>query len=213
MVFRLIPFRRDRKAHWNRVYEKNSPEEVGWYQEHPEMSLKLIAATGVGIGGSIIDVGGGTSKLSIMLLERGFHDVTVMDISGNSIERAKIQLGPKNRSISWIEADVTRFDFTKIFDIWHDRAVFHFLTDPLDRERYVSSVTEALKPGGYLILATFGLEGPPKCSGLKVVRYSPETLSNELGDGFQLIETMEEIHTTPSHVQQQFIYCRFKKQT
>jgi SAM-dependent methyltransferase len=213
MVLKFRPFKRDRKTHWNRIYEKNSPEEVGWYQEHPEMSLKLIAATGVVVDGCIIDVGGGTSKLSGILLDRGYKDLTVLDISRSSIERAKLQFGPKNKHITWIEADVTTFNFTKKFDIWHDRAVFHFLTEPLDRERYVSSVSNALKPGGYLIISSFGLDGPPKCSGIKVVRYSSETLSNEFGDGFELLETMDEIHTTPSQIQQQFIYCRFKKQT
>lgn len=213
MVLKFMPFKRDRKTHWNRIYEKNSPEEVGWYQEHPEMSLKLIAATGVVVDGSIIDVGGGASKLSGILLDRGYKDLTVLDISRGSIERARLQFGSKNKHITWIEADVTTFNFTKKFDIWHDRAVFHFLTEPLDRERYVSSVNNALKPGGYLIISSFGLEGPPKCSGLKIVRYSPETLSSEFGDGFELLETMDEIHTTPSQIQQQFIYCRFKKQT
>jgi SAM-dependent methyltransferase len=213
MVLKFRPFKRGRKTHWNRIYEKNSPQEVGWYQEHPEMSLKLIAATGVVVDGSIIDVGGGTSKLSGILLDRGYKDLTVLDISRSSIERAKVQFGPKNMHITWIEADVTTFNFTKKFDIWHDRAVFHFLTEPLDRERYVSSVSNALKPGGYLIISSFGLEGPRKCSGLKIVRYSPETLSNEFGDGFELLETMDEIHTTPYQIQQQFIYCRFKKQT
>ena len=213
MLYKFMPFKRNRKAHWNRVYEKNSPSEVGWYQEHPEMSLKLIAATGVGLDGSIIDVGGGTSKLSGILLDQGYKKLTVLDISGSSIEGAKLQFGQKYKDITWIEADITTFNFTENFDIWHDRAVFHFLTESLDRKRYVSSVNEALKPGGYLIISTFGLEGPPRCSGLKVVRYSPETLSNEFGDGFKLLETIDEIHTTPSKIQQQFIYCRFKKQT
>jgi len=210
---RLMPFKRNRKRHWERVYNKNKTDELGWYQDCPEMSLKLIAATGVGAHGNIIDVGGGTSKLAGILLDQGYRRLTVLDISGSSIEKAKLQLGEKSKQITWIEADVTQFDFTERFDIWHDRAVFHFLTDPVDRRKYVDSLNQALKPGGHLIISTFGLKGPPRCSRLNVVRYSAEALHNEFGDNFVMIETFDEVHNTPSKVQQNFVYCRFIKKT
>ncbi|MBW1841721.1 MAG: class I SAM-dependent methyltransferase [Deltaproteobacteria bacterium] len=212
-LFRSIPFKRDRRAHWERVYKKKLPTEVGWYQEHPEMSLKLISATGVDVDGSIIDVGGGTSMLPGLLVDQGYRKLTVLDISANAIAKAKRQLGEKSKQIMWIEADVTSFSFTEKFDIWHDRAVFHFLTDALDRKKYVNSVNQALKPGGDLIVSTFGLNAPSKCSGLNVTRYSPETLHKEFGDNFDLIEVSKEVHLTPSRVQQPFIWCRFSKRT
>ncbi|MBW2198498.1 MAG: class I SAM-dependent methyltransferase [Deltaproteobacteria bacterium] len=209
----FMPFKRDRKKHWERVYKKNKPGELGWYQDCPEMSLKFITATGVGVNGNIIDVGGGTSKLAGILLDQGYMKLTVLDISGSSIEKAKLQHGEKSKQITWIEADVTKFNFIESFDIWHDRAVFHFLTDAIDRRRYVDSLNQALKPGGHLIISTFGLKAPPKCSGLKVVRYSAATLHNEFGDNFLMAETFDEVHDTPSKVQQNFIYCRFTKRT
>ena len=205
-LFKLIPFIHNRKQHWERVYKKNQPDELGWYQDYPEMSLKLIIATGVGFDGNIIDVGGGTSKLVGILLDQGYMRLTVLDISGSSIERAKLQHGEKLKQITWIEADVTKFNFTESFDIWHDRAVFHFLTDANDRRRYVDSLNQALMPGGHLIISTFGLKGPPKCSGLNVVRYRAETLHKEFGDNFVMVETFDEVHDTPSKVQQNFIY-------
>ena len=208
---RLMPFKRNRKQHWERVYNKNKTEELGWYQDYPEMSLKLIAATGVGVHGNIIDIGGGTSKLAGILLDQGYRRLTVLDISGSSIEKTKLQLGEKWKQITWIEADVTQFDFTERFDIWHDRAVFHFLTDPVDRRKYVDVLNQALKPGGHLIISTFGLKGPPRCSGVNVVRYSVETLHNEFGNTFVMVESYDEVHNTPSNVQQNFVYCRFNK--
>lgn len=150
-LFRSIPFIRNRKKHWEKVYKRNAPDELGWYQDHPEISLKLISATGVGIDADIIDIGGGTSKLAGILLDRGYMRLTVLDISGSSIERAKSQHGEKSRQITWIEEDVTKYNFTESFDIWHDRAVFHFLTDANDRQRYMGSLNQALKPGGHLI--------------------------------------------------------------
>jgi SAM-dependent methyltransferase len=212
-LFQLIPFKHSSKQHWERVYKKNKPDELGWYQDYPEMSLELITATGVGVDGNIIDVGGGTSKLPGILLDQGYMRLTILDISGSSIERAKLQHGKKSNQITWIEADVTKFNFIESFDIWHDRAVFHFLTDANDRRRYVDSLNQALKPGGHLIISTFGLKGPPKCSGLNVVRYSAETLHKEFGDNFVMIETFDEVHDTPAKIQQNFICCRFTKRT
>jgi 2-polyprenyl-3-methyl-5-hydroxy-6-metoxy-1,4-benzoquinol methylase len=185
--------------------------EVGWYQAFPERSLNLINNTGVGTECSIIDVGGGTSRLSEHLLYQGYTKLTVLDISGNSIEEAKSQLGEKSSRITWIEADVTKYSFNEQYDVWHDRAVFHFLTKAEERKEYKASLNQALKLHGHLIMATFSLDAPPKCSGLSVARYSPETLENELRDNFNLVESFLENHVTPSGVSQNFIFCRFIK--
>jgi len=204
-------FKRNRKDHWERVYQKQSPTEVGWYQAYPERSLKLINNSCVGAICRIIDVGGGTSKLSEHLLDQGYTKLTVLDISGNSIEKSKSHLGEKSSRITWIEADVTKYSFNEQYDVWHDRAVFHFLTEAEEREGYLKSLNQALKLNGHLIMATFGLDAPPKCSGLSVVRYSPEILQNELGNNFNMVDSYSENHVTPSGVSQKFICCRFIK--
>ena len=204
-------FKRNRKDHWERVYQKHAPTEVGWYQAYPEISLKFINNTGVGLDGRIIDVGGGTSTLSEHLLDQGYKQLAVLDISKNSIEKAKSQLGEKSGRITWIEADVTTYSFKEQYDVWHDRAVFHFLTKYKDRKEYMSSLNQGLRLNGHLIIATFSLDAPPKCSGLSVVRYSPKILQNELGDNFDLLEALIEDHVTPSGVKQNFIFCRFIK--
>lgn len=204
-------FTKSRKDHWDRIYQKHSPLEVGWYQAYPENSLKLIKNTDRGTDSSIIDVGGGTSMLSKHLLDQGYKKLTVLDISGNSIEKAKSELEEKSNEIKWIEADATKYSFMEQYEIWHDRAVFHFLTKTEDKKGYINSLNQALKLNGHLIIATFSLDAPPKCSGLSVVRYSPETLQNELGDNFFLAETLVEDHVTPSGVKQNFIFCRFIK--
>ena len=206
-------FKRNRKDHWERVYKKLSTSEVGWYQAYPEKSLELINNTSRGSDSRIIDVGGGTSTLSMHLLDQGYRKLTVLDISGISIEKAKSQLGAESNRVKWIEADITKYSFSEQYDIWHDRAVFHFLTKTEDRKRYINSLNQALKLNGHLIMATFGLDAPPKCSGLSVVRYSPETLQNELGDNFNLVESFTDKHVTPSGVTQNFIFCRFAKHT
>jgi len=204
-------FKLNQKDHWERVYKKNASTEVGWYQAYPERSLKLINDTGVGADGSIIDIGGGTSTLAGHLLDQGYRQITVLDLSGNAIEKAKLQLGEKSGRINWIEADVTKYSFMEKYDIWHDRAVFHFLTEAEDREGYKNSLDHALRLNGHLIISTFSPDAPPKCSGLSVVRYSPEALQNELGDNFILVESLVEDHVTPSGVKQNFIFCRFIK--
>ena len=206
-------FKRNRKDHWERVYHKHPPTEVGWYQAHPESSLKLINKTCADTHCKIIDVGGGTSLLTKCLLDHGYRKLTVLDISGNSIEKAKSHLGTKSNRVAWIEADITKYSFNDQFDVWHDRAVFHFLTKIEDRKSYVNSLNLSLKRTGHLILATFSPDGPPKCSGLPIVRYSPESLQNELGGNFHLAESFKEIHLTPSGLSQSFVYCRFVRQT
>ena len=212
-LFELLRHKRDPKTHWENVYQKESPEDLSWYQDKPEMSLKLIAATGVGFDGNLIDIGGGASKLGSLLVAQGFTKVTVLDIAAHSIEQAKLLIGEQANKIQWIEADATNYNFAEKYDIWHDRAAFHFLTDIHDRKRYVGAVQQSLNTGGHLIIATFGLKGPRKCSGLHVVRYSPETLHNEFGNNFDLVESFVEVHSTPSKVQQEFIFCRFTKRS
>ena len=210
-LFEILRSKRDPKEHWENVYQKELPEDLSWHQGKPEMSLRLIAATEVGFDSNIIDIGGGTSTLAGLLVAQGYKRVTALDIAASSIEKAKLAMAEQANEIKWIEADATNYSFAERYDIWHDRAVFHFLTDIHDRKRYVDAVQKSLKGGGHLIIATFGLKGPRKCSGLHVVRYSPETLHNEFGNNFNLVETFVEVHTTPSKVQQEFIYCRFTK--
>ena len=205
-------FKRNRKDHWERVYHKHRPVEVGWYQAHPDNSLKLINKTCAGTLCKIIDVGGGTSLLIKWLLDQGYRKLTVLDISGNSIEEAKSQLSEKSGMVTWIEADITKYIFQEQYDVWHDRAAFHFLTKTEDRKKYINSLNQALKLNGHLIMATFSLDAPPKCSGLSVVRYSPESLQKELGGNFHLAESFKEIHLTPSGISQSFVYCRFVRQ-
>ena len=204
-------FKRNRKDHWERVYKKLSPSEVGWYQADPERSLNLINKTCADTHCRIIDVGGGTSILSKHLIDKGYRELTVLDISGSSIEKAQSQLGTKSDRVKWIEADITKYTLSESYDVWHDRAVFHFLTEAEERKGYINSLNHALKLNGHLIMATFSLDGPPKCSGLSVVRYSPETLQNELGNNFNLVESFTDKHVTPSGVPQSFIFCRFVK--
>ncbi len=199
----------DRRQHWDRIYGKRGSEELSWYQAHPDTSLRLIASTGVGRDARIIDAGGGDSVLVDNLLDRGFRDVTVIDVSTHALQRARQRLGERARHVNWICGDVLEFRPPERFDVWHDRAVFHFLTDAKDRAAYVRAVLEALRPGGHLIVATFSPEAPPKCSGLDVVRYSSESLAQVLGDRLTLVESLQQLHITPGGVKQPFNFSRF----
>lgn len=203
----------ERKAHWENIYTTKPQTEVSWYQEHAIRSLKLVKSTGAGVSAQIIDVGGGASTLVDDLLAGGFANLTVLDISSAALEAAKERLGPCSaRKVTWLEADITQAALPlQAFDIWHDRAVFHFLADEEDRRRYISAMSHALKPGGHIIIATFAADGPLKCSGLNIVRYSPEELRAELGEAFKLIESHEENHLTPFDTTQKFSYCLFLK--
>ena len=201
----------DPKQHWEKVYQAKKPTEVSWRQDHPAVSLDLIALTDVDFSQKIIDVGGGASVLVDKLLGKGFKEVTVLDISSKAIQYAKERLGKLAGNIAWIEADITKFDPSQQYDLWHDRAVFHFLTAPEDRERYVEVMTKAVKVGGHVIIATFAMEGPPKCSGLDVKRYNPDKLKAELGSSFNLVKWVSEVHMTPWNSEQKFIYFYFKK--
>lgn len=200
----------NRKSHWESIYAKTIPTEVGWYQVEPAVSLELIASTGVGHADKIIDVGGGASVLVDKLLCQGFQDLTVLDVSSKALDYAKERLGSEAEAVKWIEADVTKFDLPEKYDLWHDRAVFHFLTEENDRKKYVQNMEEALNPGGHVIIAAFSIDGPLKCSGLNVERYSPEKMKNELGDSFELVKVTKEGHVTPGGKEQKYTYCYFK---
>lgn len=202
----------DRKGHWENVYKTRSDLEVSWYREHLENSLRMILDTGVGKDAALIDVGGGSSTLVDDLLDHGFIDLTVLDISPAAMGRSRHRLGQRADRVEWIAADITEVELPAgRFDVWHDRAVFHFLTDADDRRKYVELVKRSLKPGGHLIVASFGPQGPQKCSGLDVVRYSPESMHNEFGERFHLIESTREMHTTPLGTMQEFVYCYCRK--
>jgi 2-polyprenyl-3-methyl-5-hydroxy-6-metoxy-1,4-benzoquinol methylase len=198
-----------RQQHWEKVYSSAAFDDLSWYQAHPSTSLQLIEATGIDKDARIIDAGGGESLLVDNLLELGYENVTVLDVSSRALERAQARLGERAGSVTWICGDVIGFRPTDRFDVWHDRAVFHFLTDEEERVGYLQTLREAVKPGGHVIMATFAPDAPPKCSGLDVVRYSSDLLSAELAPDFRLVETAEEVHTTPAGKRQHFLYCRF----
>jgi len=196
------------KAHWEQVYSSKNPDEVSWFQHHAELSLKIIHDHGVPVDGSIIDVGGGASTLVDDLIEIGYSAITVLDLSFAAMEKAKMRLGAKGSSVSWLEADVLDVDLPiNGYDVWHDRAVFHFLTSESERHRYVKQVLSAVKPGGLVIVATFAEDGPDKCSGLPVMRYSTSALHSEFGEPFELLGSEPEVHFTPAGNEQKFVYC------
>ncbi len=202
----------DKKVHWETVYQTKSDQQVSWYRQHLDNSLQLILNTGVGKEAAIIDVGGGSSTLIDDLLAHGFADVSVLDISAAALEKSKFRLGEKSTQIEWIEADITNISLPENhYDVWHDRAVFHFVTDAADRQKYVQLVMRSLKVGGHLIVASFGENGPLKCSGLDVVRYNPEKMHNEFGKEFKMVKNLSETHETPFGTAQEFIYCYCRK--
>jgi SAM-dependent methyltransferase len=196
------------KEHWERVYTTKAATEVSWFQDHSDVSMGLIKRTGAGVDDPIIDVGGGASRLIDDLLGDGYSNLTVLDISGSALQIAQQRLGASALAVTWLEADITATDLPRHgFKVWHDRAVFHFLVDADQRERYVRLVQHAVKPGGHVIIASFGPDGPLRCSGLPVVRYSPDSLHDEFGPSFELVEHTSESHRTPFATVQQFVYC------
>jgi len=195
-----------RKAHWEGVYGTKLPTEVSWYEPVPAASLELIHATGVGQSAAILDVGGGASPLVDHLLGDGYADVTILDIAGSALRRARARLGDTGTRVAWIEDDITRFRPGRRYALWHDRAVFHFLVDAGDRKRYLDVLRTALAPGGHVVLATFGPEGPTRCSGLPVQRYSVEDITGLLGPRFELRQHHLAAHRTPAGALQQFVY-------
>ncbi len=201
------------KNHWENVYQNKKPGEVSWFQPRLNQSLDLILQSRVNPEVFIIDVGGGASTLVDDLLDKGYTNLSVLDLSAAALEVSKKRLGSKVKEVDWIEGDITAVKLPeKHYNLWHDRAVFHFLTAPHDRKGYLENLNRSLKVGGHLILATFSLKGPERCSGLDIVRYSPETLQIELGRNYHLLNSLEESHKTPFGTTQEFIYCLFQHQ-
>lgn len=196
------------RDHWERVYHDKAPTELSWYQRHSERSLQLIEQTGIARSASIIDVGGGASTLVDDLLARGFSDVAILDLSAEALTRARQRLGAGAERVKWLVADVLTTDLpANSVDLWHDRAVFHFLTDPDHRAEYIAQVRRVVRPGGHVIVATFAEDGPTQCSGLPVQRYSATELHGTFGDDFQLERSERETHETPGGAEQRFVYC------
>jgi 2-polyprenyl-3-methyl-5-hydroxy-6-metoxy-1,4-benzoquinol methylase len=200
-----------RKSHWETVYTTKGEHEVSWFQENPAPSLELIDLAGPTPESTIVDIGGGASRLVDSLLVRGFKHVTVLDISHAALDAAKARLGEVASEVQWVVADVTKWQPTQAFDIWHDRAAFHFLTDPADRSAYVACMKQAIRPGGHVIIGTFAIDGPEKCSGLPVNRYDEAGLARELGEGFELVASRRQDHSTPWNATQRFQFCIFRR--
>jgi SAM-dependent methyltransferase len=201
----------ERHHHWENVYQSKGERDVSWFQESPEISLDLIRATGVNVDSSIIDIGGGASRLVDALLDEGFAAITVLDLSEKALATAKARLGPRGASVMWIAADVTTWEPSQTYDVWHDRAAFHFLTEPKDRAAYVERVLRAVRPGGHLIIGTFAPDGPERCSGLPVVCHDAASLVKILGPSCELIESRNHAHQTPTRAIQRFQFSRFRR--
>lgn len=196
------------REHWEKVYQTKNETDVSWYQPHLQRSLDLILHTGIGRDARIVDIGGGASTLVDDLLDRGFHFITVVDIAQAPLDAAKKRLGERAEQVNWLVGDVTTLDFPRdAFDLWHDRAVFHFLNSEAARKAYLDRVCCSVRKGGHIVLATFGPEGPEKCSGLPVIRYSAAEVHATFGDAFRLVEHVEEQHHTPWGTEQEFVYC------
>jgi len=198
-----------RKEHWEKVYREKSPLAVSWYQREPDLSLALIDRAAVPLDAPVIDIGAGASTLVDKLCERGYKNISVLDVSAAALAHSKSRLAQEANRVNWYEEDVTRFRPPQRYALWHDRAVFHFLTGRADRQRYINVLEQALQPGGQVIMLTFAIDGPARCSGLDIVQYDAEKLSLELGADYELVETGCEVHFTPSGGQQKFAYFRF----
>lgn len=197
-----------RSEHWEQVYRTKAPDEVSWFQADARLSRRLIEAVAPDRASRVIDIGGGASTLVDGLLADGYHNLTVLDISSAALSIARERVRPAGASVAWLQADILTAQLpTHALDVWHDRAVFHFLTESADRSRYVDLVRRAVRPGGHVLVATFAEDGPERCSGLAVARYSPTALHAEFGDGFRLVESHRELHPTPAGATQSFIYC------
>jgi SAM-dependent methyltransferase len=198
----------DAQTHWDRIYLENAPNRVSWYRPHLEVSLALIEQAGDGPSTSIIDVGAGESSLVDDLLGRGYCNLTVLDISQAAIAASRRRLGNAAERVRWLVTDITQAELERCaYDVWHDRAVFHFLTTAADRRAYVRQLVRAVKRGGHVIVSAFGPEGPDRCSGLEVIRYDAESLHSEFGGNFRLISSSRQLHETPFGTTQQFLYC------
>lgn len=197
------------KSHWEKIYNSKSESDFSWHSEHLETSLQMIrAATAGNQAAKIIDVGGGTSRLIDDLLKENFTDLTLLDTSGKALGQVRQRIGEKARNVNFIESDILNSTLQeKYFDVWHDRAVFHFLTKAVDRQQYINVLRHSLRPGGTVIIATFGKAGPEKCSGLEVSRYDANGIQTLFGNDFDLLQSKGEIHLTPWGAPQEFIYC------
>lgn len=200
------------KEHWEQVYSSKPTEQLGWFAPHLQTSLSWITELGMSKEAPIIDVGGGASTLVDDLLDAGYRSITVLDLSQQALSLAKTRLANNADAVSWIAGDVIATDLPEAhFELWHDRAVFHFLTEPEQQRKYRDQLLKALKPGGHLIIGTFAPEAPPRCSGLPVQRYSSQRLESTLGDNFELQRQHNELHVTPGGVEQMYLYCRFRR--
>ena len=199
-----------RQCHWEGVYTTKGENEVSWFQGYPTLSFELIEAVGATSETAIIDIGGGASRLVDGLLAKGFRALSVLDLSGAALEAAKARLGAQAAQVNWIVADATLWEPTEVYDIWHDRAAFHFLTEERERAGYIVRMKKALRTGGHAIVATFAPDGPERCSGLPIMRYNAETLGQTLGREFNLIETRRHTHTTPWGSTQSFQFSVFR---
>lgn len=200
----------DRKTYWEQIYQNRPAEQASWFQPEPTLSLALIGQCHLAPEDSIIDVGGGASRLVDHLVEAGHRSITVLDIAGPALAQARARLGEKAEQIDWLEADATDFQLPHQVHLWHDRAVFHFLIQAEDRHRYLANVKRTLLPGGHLIIAAFAPEGPKQCSGLDIVQYDSRKISVELGHAFELQQTRQETHRTPDGAEQLFNYFLFR---
>jgi SAM-dependent methyltransferase len=199
----------NKKTHWEQVYQTKAPDQVSWTQAVPQTSLDFIHSFNLPKNSKIIDIGGGDSKLADYLLQEGFTDITVLDISQAALEKAKIRLGRKSKKVKWIVSDITSFQPKQTYDVWHDRATFHFLTEENQIAAYLGSARKAI--ANYLVIGTFAENGPDKCSGLPVKRYSETQLQNQLDKGFAKIRCVNEDHVTPFQTKQSFLFCGFKR--
>ena len=200
----------DRKKHWETVYETKTPDQVSWTQKSPKTSLEFIHSFGLNKTAKIIDIGGGDSKLVDSLLDEGFENITVLDISAKSLERAKNRLGEKANKVTWIVSDITEFEPNMTFDVWHDRATFHFLTTTEEITKYINTARKSVR--GFLSIGTFSKNGPEKCSGLEIKQYNEDELTLQLKNGFDKIKCVTEDHVTPFGTTQNFLFCSFKRQ-
>ena len=199
------------KEHWDKVYDTREEEELSWFEPYPKTSMEFVALFDLPLSANIIDIGGGDSHFVDALIDKGYQNIWVLDISVNAIERAKKRLGDKAAKVNWIIADVTVFEPPVQFDFWHDRAAFHFLTTEDKIYKYVSIAEDAIKKDSYLILGTFSKNGPTKCSGLQIRQYSEASMSARFEVAFDRIKCIQEDHTTPSNAVQKFLFCSFKK--
>ncbi len=201
----------DRQTHWDNAYRTRGERGVSWFEESPAISLDLVHAAGVRADASIIDIGGGASRLVEALLDEGFEAITVLDLSKEALAQSKARLGARGQNVRWVVADVTAWEPTQTYDVWHDRATFHFLTDESDRAAYAERILRAVRPGGHVIIGTFALDGPERCSGLPVVRHDAASLGQMLGSSFELIESRKHEHQTPTGNVQRFQFSHFRR--